>query len=700
MIDTLASIVGWTLLHSLWQGAAIALVAVTLLAVVPRSAVRTRYGILCGALFAHLGAPIVTASLIAPRAWHNTAGAVERLTVADITSVSSPGTIAVSSGGNMVIRIGPQARELAVSRVRDAIARAGLERFLPIVVLAWSLGVAVGAVRCVGGWLLLRRLVNRATPATEEIAARVRSLARAMGIHRTIGVLVSNDVTGPFTTGWIRPVIVLPLSMLSGLDPVHVNAILTHELAHIRRWDYFVAIAQAVATTVLFHHPVTWWLDRRLRVEREYCCDDLAVAASQDRVGYVRALAELESLRLGLPSLALAATDGSLHDRVARLLAGRSASAPAGWAPAATVLAVLFAASVVEAAGVPSGAAGAADVADVRVADVAIAVRDEKRIVNTAVQRISVIPHPDPSAPFEARWRWALDQARARPAGDDVLIGWRVRGAVYDGGLVISSTDGSSDLDNRGGGVRVGDLVRASGGDAGGVAIALTWSGGPDGRLTAVRLRSLQSTISLGDRSLLWLHLADDASSIARLEQLLATTDPRLRSELAAALSLHDDPALVVRAVTRVVETDPEPQVRGEAVSWLGSHADDARVMSLLRRAADDPDARVRDEAVSTLGGKPGARATLLALIASSSHADVRREAVQRLAGGGDDAIPTLVGIAFDDTDEGVQAEAVDAIKETSGSAATRALRDIAQRHSNRRLRSEARDALDGRGIR
>jgi beta-lactamase regulating signal transducer with metallopeptidase domain len=690
MIDTLASVIGWTLVHSLWQGAAVALAAGVLLAIVPRGAVRVRYAILCGALFAHIGAPIVTAAVIAPRVAAEP-GYVVRLTNNGTSVVVLPGSGNGSADGPGTTTVVSTGATSSISSVMDLVARARLERFLPIVVLAWCLGVAVGAARSIGGWLVLRRIVNRSRPATDAIAARVRGIARAMGIHRRVDVLASSDVSGPFTTGWLRPVIVLPLSMLSGLDPVHVNAIIAHELAHVRRWDYFVAIAQAVATTVLFHHPVTWWLDRRLRVEREYCCDDLAVAASQDRVGYVRALAELESLRLGLPSLALAATDGSLHDRVARLLAGRSSSAPAAWAPAATVLAVVFAATVMQASVLPTNAA------EVSVTNTKIVVPGEVRVVENVVQRISVIPHPDPSAPFDARWTWALEQARTRSADSDVVIGWRVRTGLGEGSVIISSSDRSSNARD---GQVVGDLIGADDRDRDGATILLTWSGGANGQLTAVRLRDLRSKLALRGRSLLWLHGADDASSIARLEQLMSGSPVELRKELAAALTLHGDTPRMLRAVTRVVDTDRDANVRGEAVSWLGNRADDAGVTALLRRMIDDDDAHVRDEAVSALGGTRGGQATLLGVITSSKHADVRGEAVQRLSGGGDDVIPMLLKVAFDDPNADVQAEAVDAIKETTGGVATRALRDIAQRHPDRRLRSEARDALDERGIR
>jgi beta-lactamase regulating signal transducer with metallopeptidase domain len=690
MTETLAYVAGWTLVHSLWQGAIIAVVAAGLLAVIPRASSRLRYAVLCCALFAHLAAPVATAVVLTPRALALTKSA--GLSTAGSAPRARPEGL---TGGTPTFRetderaAAPRARTLTPV-ITQAVAAAGqLERFLPFAVVLWLVGVAVGAVRRVGGWLLVRRLVSRATPASAALAARVNELGRVLGIRRAVRVLVSTDVTGPFTTGWLRPAIVMPLSMLSGLDPVHVDAILTHELAHIHRWDYVVAIIQSIALTVLFHHPVTWWLDRRLRIEREYCCDDVAVAASRDRVGYVRALAELESLRLGLPSLALAATDGSLQHRVVRLLSGRPPAAPGSWAPAVALLSLILAAGALNAASVPSAADSVRAPNDGAVVPA---------VAQSGAQQGSVIRHPDPSAPLETRWTWALDQARRRGTGDEVVIGWMVRSAVNDSNVVISSTDGTSQSR----GPKVAEILGLPTAERG-VAILLTWSGGEKGELTAVRLRGLQTSLSLADRPLVWLHSATDAPSIALIHQLMASqTDASARSELGAALTLHDDRDQVLRAVTRVFETERDPRVRSEAIAWLGNRGGDSAVVALLRRAIDDPAPEVRDEALTALGAArhQRTRAILLELLRSSNRADIRSEVVQQLSDGGDDVVAVLLRVAFDDVESDVRAEAVDAIKETSGAAATAALRDIAQRHPERRLRSEARDALDERGFR
>ena len=114
--------------------------------------------------------------------------------------------------------------------------------------------------------------------------------------------------------------ILLPVAAFAGLSPSQVEAILAHELAHIRRHDFLVNLLQTFAETVLFYHPAVWWLSARIRTEREHCCDDVALSVCGDAVSYAEALVELESWRTVHSRLAIAATGGTLMTRVRRLL--------------------------------------------------------------------------------------------------------------------------------------------------------------------------------------------------------------------------------------------------------------------------------------------------------------------------------------------------------------------------------------------
>ena len=139
-----------------------------------------------------------------------------------------------------------------------------------------------------------RRTAGRAT--WQRMATR---LSRRLHIGRAITLLESALVDVPTVIGWLKPVVLLPASALAGLSPQQLEAILAHELAHIRRHDYLVNLLQTLVETVLFYHPAVWWLSRRIRIERENCCDDLAVSLCGDPVAYAQALADLEALRSG-----------------------------------------------------------------------------------------------------------------------------------------------------------------------------------------------------------------------------------------------------------------------------------------------------------------------------------------------------------------------------------------------------------------
>ena len=194
-------------------------------------------------------------------------------------------------------------------------------QFLLWVVMVWLAGAVVFWVRLAGGWVVAARmrsmLVRRAPPEWQEI---LRRLGARIGLSRPVRLLVSALVQVPTVVGWLRPVVLVPVGALSGLPAEHLEALLLHELAHIRRHDYLVNILQSVAEALLFYHPAVWWVSGHIRAERELCCDDVAVSVSGDALTYARALAQLESYRPAHLSAAVAANGGSLSDRIARLL--------------------------------------------------------------------------------------------------------------------------------------------------------------------------------------------------------------------------------------------------------------------------------------------------------------------------------------------------------------------------------------------
>jgi beta-lactamase regulating signal transducer with metallopeptidase domain len=323
----------WTLVHFLWQGAIIGLVAwLTLRA---RLSAPARYAAGVIALAAFATAPVVTL-MVTSRPPAGTPPAIAALVPASSAATTEPR--AASSTG--LVTSAPGTDAFGAIQGRQAI-----EAYLPYVLLIWSVGVAAMSARLAVRWWLARRLARRGRAmAAADLQAMATRLAGRLALDRVVRLLQSSDVVVPVVVGWLRPVVILPTAAIAGLPPSHIEALLAHELAHVRRHDYLVNLLQSMVETVLFYHPAVWWVSREVRTAREQCCDDLAVAVC-DRLEYVTALTNLAALATH-PRIALAATDGSLVARVRRLLgdAPRDQGQTTGWA--AAVVGVLIVGAV------------------------------------------------------------------------------------------------------------------------------------------------------------------------------------------------------------------------------------------------------------------------------------------------------------------------------------------------------------------
>jgi len=182
-------------------------------------------------------------------------------------------------------------------------------RYLAWLAPFWLAGVFALALRQLGGWLLARRVLRAATPIADRgLRNRPETLIRTMGVRRTVRVMQSAIAGVPMVLGTFRPVLIVPVSLVTGLSPDQWDAILAHELAHIRRYDYVLNLLQIVIETLLFYHPAVWWLSRRIRVERELSCDDLATQVCGSPVALAEGLAAIEAARLQGKEARLAVT--------------------------------------------------------------------------------------------------------------------------------------------------------------------------------------------------------------------------------------------------------------------------------------------------------------------------------------------------------------------------------------------------------
>lgn len=314
----------WTLIHFLWQGSIIGLLAaVSLWALRPRSTVRYAIGV--GALAAMLAAPAVTFSLLLEA--QPPAGTDMTMSMAPAADQDAATPVAPLDGiavGQSVVRSASGASAASIASIA---AVAGHPAVVATILAVWLTGVLFLSLRLLGGLVVARRHATRAVrPVSPQVQRIADSLAARLALRRAVRVFESTRVAVPMMMGWLKPVVLLPTAALAGLSPTQLEALLAHELAHVRRHDYLVNLLQSVVETLLFYHPAVWWVSRQVRADREDCCDDLAVAVC-DRVAYASALADLAATRPA-HGLALAATDGRLVDRVRRILRGPDAAAP------------------------------------------------------------------------------------------------------------------------------------------------------------------------------------------------------------------------------------------------------------------------------------------------------------------------------------------------------------------------------------
>jgi len=286
---------GWSLLHFLWQGTALAALAAVLMALFQRSSARYVVGVSVLVLMSL--APLATFSY---------------LQHTDVPSNARNSTPLVSAAWPLATSTSPTipSQTLRVSS-SDAIAW---------LVQAWLFGVAIFSLRSAGGFLLLEReRRKRASVVGERVLEICYTLQDQLGISRTIQYCECKWLQAPAVIGWFRPVVFLPATALTGLSEDQLQAVIAHELAHIQRLDAFVNVFQVCLETLLFYHPAVWWLNKRIRSEREHCCDDIAVSLCGDAVEYARALTLMEELR-SAPVFAMAANRGPLTDRIMRVL--------------------------------------------------------------------------------------------------------------------------------------------------------------------------------------------------------------------------------------------------------------------------------------------------------------------------------------------------------------------------------------------
>jgi HEAT repeat protein/beta-lactamase regulating signal transducer with metallopeptidase domain len=732
---TLLEAVGWALVHFVWQGALVAGLVALALASMRRASATLRYAVSVGALFTMAVLPAATAwrAMRAPAPPIVAAISQRAASMIDPASSTAGST---SAGGNHlasesrsrrdapigratpdrsatgIAALAAEQNRLRESSATDSVGRTWLRAALPGLVGAWIVGVILLSLRLLGGWLRARRLsrigVGPVPDSCREAAAR---LAARLNVRVVVRVLESHLIEAPIAIGWLRPVILLPTSAFTGLTIEHLDAIIAHELAHIRRHDYVVNLAQSVIETVLFYHPAVWWVSRQVRQEREHCCDDAAVAACGDRQRYARALVGMERLRCPVPLPVVRANGGSLVMRIRRLLTPEISHVEPTPRWAASVIALATALTVGVAAGVPAAVVTSAPIAVDPDAGAPVTATQTATATQKATQPPTIIQAADPAASLADKWTRAEQDARARgwtsygigyavqpPAGMRQLLysdrtatiigdSFTLRGTFYGdfenlrfpGGVISSLLGGNGDPRR----IKV-------------VYFFATGNARTPG-LTRLHASTFGLPVELDGQPVVWLGDASTAQSLPVVQRLYGSADAKTKEDLVRVLGVHDDSSLVVPALVGILNSDALTPIRAQATERLAWHPAPASLTALERAARSDRSTDVRREAAETIGelDMPGATPLLVSLTKTLDDREVRREAVEALGERPEPAArEALVNIVQTDRDMDVQREAVETLGELKDQAGLAAVQDIARSHANAEIRREAVESL------
>ncbi|QRR02928.1 M56 family metallopeptidase [Dyadobacter sandarakinus] len=321
--DATLAAFGWTLVHSLWQGAILALIACAAFYFFKHRTAQTRY--LTGVL---LLAAQLTASVITFLYYQSK-------------------TVTISGLKPAVL----QQPAVALSQLELSMAfkmQLWLTLHLHELVICWIIGAGLLLLRFMGGWIFTERLRTRAhVVADREWRTRFGVIAARMNIKQSVDFKESNRVTAPVVIGTFSPVVLVPFGFLTGFPPAQLEAILAHELAHIQRNDYLVNVLQSLVEVIFFFHPGIWWLSERIRAEREHCCDDIALRVCGDKMSLAYALLKVADWQTttGM-AMAFASRKPLLLNRIHRLLGLSAKSQRFAPSLSATILTVAIATMV------------------------------------------------------------------------------------------------------------------------------------------------------------------------------------------------------------------------------------------------------------------------------------------------------------------------------------------------------------------
>ena len=289
---------GWTMIHSLWQLTLLAILHRGLLVLPSLQKAQMRY--IAG--MALLGLALLLPALTFFQVYEPPL--VQEL-AQHTADLAIPLEISEEASAELLLSTSPSNEAMSTSasfqkRIQGLLT--GLEPFISPLALGWILGILFMGIRFGGSWFYLRSLRREGLiPVEPEWERTFQQWVAKMGIRRPVRVYYSQKVFEPITLGHLKPLVLIPLGLLSQQDPQQIEALILHELAHIRRHDFAFNILQSWVEILFFYHPAIWWISRDVRESREHCCDDTAIAVSQNPLAYAQALTQLQLTHIRHP---------------------------------------------------------------------------------------------------------------------------------------------------------------------------------------------------------------------------------------------------------------------------------------------------------------------------------------------------------------------------------------------------------------
>jgi beta-lactamase regulating signal transducer with metallopeptidase domain len=613
---------GWSLLHFFWQGTLLTMLLWTVNAIAGKSttspsAARIRYAAACVVML------LMVVALLA--------------TLISNYPSQSPTYIATSrpDRGPGILPSGTPLPYLAV--VSPGIGLTGW------VVSIWFAGVVILSGRMAGGWLRAQIIKRRSCdPVSPELIRAFENLKQRLRVTGPVRLCASVKTKTPMVIGWIRPLVRLPATALTGLNELQLRSVLAHELAHIRRHDYLINLLQTAVETIFFYHPAVWWVGRQMRIERENCCDDMAVEVCGDATEYARALAQLEELRLAPSEPAIAASGGELLGRIRRLLeherttyrAPRSLGAIAG---------VIFVLSIAVTPVMWSLSAAPQQQLEEQ------AQRESARAEIPQQPAPAPVPAPAFRTPPSPAQTPPIDRVPGNGLGNGV-----------GNGLGVGVGNGLDEFRVNADAVR--SVLLEARRSLASFRVPFATSAGPSTQSTELLIKLYDSTQDVEVKRHILDYLGSSKTPEASQKVLsVARSDasPELRRHAIDYIGIKSDPASLIA----LYDESREKELKRHILDYIGSSSSPQAAQKLLSVARSYSEPELRRHAIDYLGSKPDAFDTLVDLFDNTREPELKRHVLDYLGSSNDPrALQKLFSIAQSDPDRNMRRAAVDYI--------------------------------------